>query len=197
MHQKKASRRRVIVSICLLLALGLILLAGPVIEGIKKQNYPLEYTELVEQYAAEYSLDPYLVYAFIRTESGFNPKAQSSAGARGLMQMTDETFEWLKQKIAPDEPLTFEDLFLPNVSIRFGSYFLSLCIARYNGDISTAAAAYHSGWGTVDRLLEEGEHTQNGIHLTTFPYEQMNNYVRKINKNYQKYLALYTAGTAA
>ena len=50
----------------------------------------------MEQWAAEYELDPLLVYAFIRTESGFDPAATSSVEARGLMQMTEETFIWLR-----------------------------------------------------------------------------------------------------
>lgn len=188
---KKKNKRKNVLFFCLVLAIGLVFLAGPAMQAIEKQKYPLEYTELVEQYATEFEVDPYLVYAVIRTESGFNPQAQSGAGAIGLMQMTEDTFDWLRKKLEPDVSLTFEDLYTPKVSIRYGTYFLSLCIQRYGGDISTAAAAYHSGWGTVDKLLQEGVHTQNGVHLTNFPYEQMNNYVRKVNRSYEKYLALY------
>lgn len=189
--KKKTRKARVYFLVCVVLAVGLFLLAGPIIEKIEKYNYPLEYPEYVTQYSAEYGVDPYFVYAVIRTESGFNEMAESSVGARGLMQMTEETFEWIKGKIAPNEDISFEDLYQPKTSIQFGSYFLSLCIERYNGDLSTAAAAYHSGWGTVDKLLQDGNYTQNGIHLTTFPYEQMNNYVWKINKSYEKYVTLY------
>lgn len=191
MARNKQRRKKIILLVCLLLAIVLVLLAGPVIETIEKKNYPLEYSELVEQYSAQYDVDPYLIYTFIRTESGFNPRADSSAGARGLMQMTEETFDWLKAKIAPEEELVFQSLYDPATSIRFGTYFLSLCLQRYEGDVPTAAAAYHSGWGTVDRLLQDEANTQNGVHLEAFPYGQMNNYVRKINKSYEKYLTLY------
>ena len=176
---------------CLVLVLVVVALAGPVAGWIEKQSYPLAFPEEVEQWTKEYEVDPYFVYAVMRTESRFAPDAESGVGARGLMQMTEETFLWLKEKIAPEEDLTFDDLYTPQVSIRFGVYFLSLCVDRYGGDLSTAAAAYHSGWGTVDRLLEEGEHTQNGIHLTYFPYKQMNHYVSKVNKNYEKYVSIY------
>ena len=63
-------------------------------------------------------------------------------GARGLMQITDETFLWIKSKIAPGEEITFDDLFDPAVNIRFGTYLLATCLARYDGDFSTAAAAW-------------------------------------------------------
>ena len=60
------------------------------------------------------------------------------------MQITEITFDWIKTKIAPDEPLTFDDLYDPEVNIRFGSYFISYCLQRYDDDLATAAAAYHS-----------------------------------------------------
>ncbi len=157
-------------------------------EELKYLTYPLEYTELVEKYADEFSIDKYLLYAYIKTESGFDPNAVSSANAIGLTQITNETFAWIKLKHAPYEELVFEDLFNPETSIRFGAYFISRNMERYNNDISTAAAAYHSGWGTVDALLEK----QESDILLEFPYEQMSNYVYKIDKAYNAYLELYT-----
>ena len=80
-----------------------------------------------------------MLYAFIRTESNFNPKADSDAGARGLMQITEVTFDWIKTKIAPTEDLTFENLYDPETNIRFGSYFVSYCLLRYQDDPAFAA----------------------------------------------------------
>ncbi len=51
----------------------------------------------------KYNIDPMILYAFIRTESNFNPNAESNVGARGLMQITEITFDWIKMKIAPNE----------------------------------------------------------------------------------------------
>ena len=150
-------------------------------------SYPLKYQEYVEQYAREFDVDPYLLYAFIKTESSFEPEAVSSAGAIGLTQITEETFSWLKLKLCPKEDIVFEDLYKPDISIRFGAYYISRCLERYNGSIDTAAAAYHSGWGTVDKLLSQ----QGGEVLTEFPYAQMSNYVYKINKAYQSYQEIY------
>ena len=93
------------------------------------------------------------------------------------MQMTEETFIWLRSKIAPDEDLTFDELYDPDVSIRFGCYYIHLCMERYSGDVATAAAAYHSGWGTVDNLLRMEEHSSDGQTLKGFPYNQMHHYV--------------------
>lgn len=188
-RQKKRGARKLIV---LLVLLAVVLVAAvPVIDYIEKRSYPLQYEELVEQYSAEFGVDRWFVFAVIRTESGFDPAAESEVGARGLMQMMEDTFDWLKPKIAPDEDLTFEDLYSPPVSIRFGVYFLSLCLQRYGNDMATAAAAYHSGWGTVDSLLEDGENTENGVTLSSFPRRQMAHYVDKVLNSYNKYVEIY------
>lgn len=175
-----------------LLALALILIfAGDLGCQVREWSYPRKYAEPVEAWAAAYDLDPLLVYAFIRTESGFAPRAESSVGARGLMQITEETFLWLKSKIAPEEALTFEDLYDPAVNIRFGTYYVRCSLDRYGGDIATAAAAYHSGWGTVDSLRARPEFSDDGCTLLVFPYAQMNHYVDKIARSYQRYRELY------
>lgn len=156
-------------------------------EKIEHTLYPLKYSEYVEKYADEFSIDPYLLYAFIRTESSFEPEAVSTAGAIGLTQITEETFSWIKLMLCPKEDIVFEDLYKPEVSIRFGAYYIHRCMDRYSGSIETAAAAYHSGWGTVDKLLER----QGTEVLTEFPYTQMKNYVYKINKAYTSYQEIY------
>ena len=92
---------------------------------------------------------------------------------------------------AADEDLAFADLYDPDTSIRFGCYYLHLCLERYNGDVATAAAAYHSGWGTVDALLQKEEHSADGITLQGFPYNQMHHYVEKITACYAVYQNLY------
>lgn len=154
-------------------------------------RYPQKYKPFVEKWAAEYEVDPNILYAVIKTESSFDPQAESNVGARGLMQLTEETFEWAKLKSAPYEEIVFEDLYDPNTNIRFGSYFMDRCLERYEGDLATAAAAYHSGWGTVDKLLQDPAYSQDGKTLQHYPYPQMNRYVFKIQRNYNRYKNIY------
>ena len=175
-----------------------LLAAAVVVLGVRfasdryyRMAYPVEYQALVERYCQEFSVEPALCYAVIRTESSFNPEATSSIGARGLMQLTEETFDWIKLKIAPSEDLTFDDLYDPETNIRFGTYFVSYCLLRYHDDLATAAAAYHSGWGTVDNLLAQAEYSSDGETLDHYPYPQMRLYVRKITNSYQRYQDIY------
>lgn len=139
-------------------------------EKIEQWEYPRKYSDLVEYYAGKYDLDERMLYSIIRTESNFDPQAQSNVDARGLMQITEITFDWIKSKIAPSEELTFDDLYDPETNIRFGTYYFSYCLQRYGNDLATAAAAYHSGWGTVDSLLSDSQYSQDGVTLDSFPY---------------------------
>ena len=77
--------------------------------------YPRKYAGLIEQYSAEYGVDANLMFAVVRTESSFRPDAVSDAGAAGLTQITEETFDWIKWKL--HENSAFADLFTPETSL--------------------------------------------------------------------------------
>lgn len=190
----KKSKPRAALAVLLVLALAGVLVFSFWHQQIEEWEYPQKYGEYVTYYTDKYGIDPLILYAFIRTESNFKPEAESNVGARGLMQITEQTFDWIKSNIAPTEPLTFDDLYDPETNIRFGCYFVSYCLLRYQNDLSTAAAAYHSGWGTVDKLLAESEYSEDGKTLHTYPYPQMRQYVKKITQNYAAYQRLYSEG---
>ena len=90
--QQRRCKRRLRLLILCLLALVLLVAAPHLWHRAEQLLYPRKYEQLVDQWAQTYNLDPLLVDAFIRTESGFDPAATSSVDARGLMQMTEETF---------------------------------------------------------------------------------------------------------
>ncbi len=185
--------RRILLCLVVVLAAAFLLVRLGALDALGRASYPQKYTESVARWAGEYGVDELLVYSVIRTESGFDPVAESNVGARGLMQITEETFDWIKSKIAADEAVTFDSLYEPDTNIRFGAYLLSVCLSRYEGDVSTAVAAYHSGMGLVDSLVENSEYSADGATLHTFPYAQMRNYVYKISRSYAAYQRLYGA----
>lgn len=181
-------RRLLILLLALILA---VILAFSSADNLKKAAFPTKYSEYVEYYAGKYSIDPLLLYAIIRTESGFSSDAVSEVDARGLMQITEVTYQWIKGRIAPTEEMSFDSLYDPEVNIRFGSNYWACCLERYGNDIATAAAAYFSGWGTVDELLKKDEYSKDGKTLEVFPYEGMSQYVQKIKRNYSMYQKIY------
>ena len=140
-------------AVMLFLAL-LAVLGGVLFEGVKRL-YPQRFVAYVEESAQEFGLDPLLVYAFICTESGFKPTVESWAGARGLMQITRPTYSWINSKLAPGSEENFDLMYDAQTNIRYGCYYIATCMERYRQDVATTAAAYHSGWTTVDTLLED------------------------------------------
>ena len=87
--------------------------------------------------------------------------------------------------------MCIRDSYDPETNIRFGSYFVSYCLDRYSGHLATAAAAYHSGVGTVDGLLGQEAYSTDGVTLDHYPYPQMRLYVKKITESYQHYSEIY------
>ncbi len=158
---------------------------------IDRALYPREYSELVEKYAKQYDVPENLVYAVIRTESSFNPKAVSRAGAVGLMQMMPSTFRWLTDDILA-EGLEDDALYDPEVNIRYGTYYLRRMYDRY-GDWETALASYNAGSGNVDSWLLDPVLTDWRGDLITerIPFEETKNYVKKVVKAYDAYNRLY------
>ncbi|MDR3909184.1 MAG: lytic transglycosylase domain-containing protein, partial [Ruminococcus sp.] len=87
---------------------------------LDEMNYPRTYSTYVEKAAKDYDLDPALIYAVIHTESGFDPKAESGVGAKGVMQMMPSSFEWLQEQRGCAGQYTEDDLFDPEICIDYG-----------------------------------------------------------------------------
>ena len=150
--------------------------------------YPEKYAGIIEQYSGEYGIDKNLMFALVCTESGFDKDAVSDAGAIGLTQITEETYDWIKWKLG--EEGRFEDLFNPETSVRYGAYLMSFLLDDF-GDYRTAAAAYHAGRAKVHSWLADGEYSSDGKTLDVIPSKDTAHYVAKITKAYEKYNTLY------
>jgi soluble lytic murein transglycosylase len=187
----KISKKQLIVCVFLCIAILSIVIAILYPWWYNKrqmQQYQLKHTEFVEKYAAEYGVDKALLYAVIRTESSFNANAVSSAGARGLTQITPDTFSWLQTKTG--EKLELEMLFDPETSIKYGAFFLSMLLKEF-GETETALAAYHAGRTKVNSWLKDREISPDGKTIPVIPIQQTSHYVNKVMSAYQKYKEIY------
>ena len=162
------------------------------VDDIRKIQYPKKYSEYVEKYSENYGVDEHLVYAVIRTESHFKPDDVSGAGAMGLMQITSECFDFLQNNI-PDDTTEYDDsaLYDPEVNIKFGTYFLSYLLDRYDNIEKTALAAYNAGFGTVDTWLSDPTCSKDGENLDVILYPETENYVKKVADAKNVYIDLY------
>ncbi len=177
----------------LLLALLILLIVSVIIvvnsvSLILQTVYPREYSSLIESYADEYGVDKALLYALVECESGFDENAVSSVGAKGLTQITPETFKWLQSKTG--ESYTEDALFEPGVSVKYGAFFLSMLLEEF-GDTKTALAAYHAGRGQVNEWLENPEYSKDSRKLDVIPFEDTSAYAEKVMRVRDLYCKIY------
>lgn len=192
-NKTKPRTKSLITFVIVLLVTALVLVAAVV--GTDKYlhfSYPKNYTEYVTRYSAEYKLDEYMVYAFIKTESSFNPEADSYLGARGLMQIMPDTFEWIRYKLCEEDnpEISFDSMFEPSVNIRYGCFLLNFLSNEFDGDLEKIAAAYHAGAGNVSSWLVDERYSRDG-ELITIPIPETAHYVDKIIGAYNMYHKLY------
>jgi len=116
------------------------------------------YTELITAAADTHGVDPILVQALIQVESNYQPRARSSKGAMGLMQLMPSVAKQYKVKNAYD----------PASNIDAGVRKLKSLIDGMQGDLKLALAAYNAGEAAVSRF--------GGVP----PYRETQNYVTKI-----------------
>lgn len=158
----------------------------------KLLSHPLEYSEFVERYSDEYGVDKYLVYAIIKTESSFDENAVSNVGARGLMQIMEDTFDWVKFRLG-DEAQVYDDMFTAEENIRYGAYLIDYLYEKF-GNFECAVAAYHAGAGSVDSWLKNPEYSADGKTLDVIPINDTSHYLKKIISAYKIYNELYNGG---
>ena len=72
-------------------------------------DYPLAYEKEINAAAKKYKVDKALIYGIIKTESNFDPDAESGAGALGLMQLMPSSFEWLQTYYKDENNYEFDD----------------------------------------------------------------------------------------
>ncbi len=126
------------------------------------------FDDLIVAAGEKYGVNPALIKGVIQSESSFNPNAVSSAGAKGLMQLMDDTARGLG----------VADSFDPAQNIDGGTRFLSYLLRKYDGNVATALAAYNAGPGRVDRLgIENDRDVEARLHQ--LPSETQG-YIRKV-----------------
>ena len=150
-------------------------------EAAERAQHPLVYAGLVAEYALAQNLDPALVSAVILCESSFNPEAESRLGARGLMQLMEDTAGWVAHKLdEDDETYSFDLLYDPETNIRFGTWYLGYLSRRFDGDATKIVCAYHAGQGNVDAWLKNPEYSSDGVTLDVIPTQDTAAYASRV-----------------
>lgn len=138
-----------------------------------------------------YRLDPALVYAVIHSESSFDPRARSRAGAVGLMQVLPETAALLA-KVGKTRKPTVGELFEPDTNLRYGQAYLAYLMAkpRFGDNLIYTIAAYNAGPVRVEAWLDAfGANTDPLAFIETIPVSETRSYVKRVLTAYWIYEA--------
>jgi len=152
--------------------------------------WPTPFVDLFREVADNgIRVEPGLVYAVMREESGYRPEVVSISGARGLLQIMPETGERLalRESLAEFSP---DDLFIPSVNIRLGSAYLEQLMTRFDGRRSAAIASYNAGPEAVSNWLAAGPF-EDDEWVEAIPYDQTREYVKRVLRSLHVYRALY------
>lgn len=150
---------------------------------------PVTQKQLLYELAGKEKVDPLLLAAIIKSESGFNPFADSPKGARGLMQLMPSTAE----QIARELKLNYQDsddLYTQDVNLRIGARYFSNLLKSFDGSLVLAVAAYNAGPAKVKawQVLTWGR-DQDEI-LAALPLPETRAYVRNVLWHYRFYKGL-------
>ena len=152
--------------------------------------YPTYYSDLVQSSAREYGIDPLLLFSVVRQESLFQTYAESSAAARGLMQIVPATGREIAQKLGWPINYSDQDLNRANVSLTFGASYLVRMKELTKGDWYVALSANNAGAG---RALKWQEYSNGDpdLYYAAISLDEPRAYIRGITDNYVTYRALY------
>jgi len=126
-----------------------LLLNGVIDKAIQELTLPLRHEDIIREQAREKHVDAALIAAVIYSESKFSDST-SSAGARGLMQITPEAANEI-ERLSGGTTFRLRDLSDPEINIRYGTFLLHELLDRYDGDAVAALAAYNAGPANADR----------------------------------------------
>lgn len=175
--------RKIIIAFVCVVIVGILGFVGYNIA--LKYMYPIKYQSQVETYAREFNVEKSLVFAVIKCESDFNKNAESSAGAKGLMQLTEETFYDVSKILKDGQQDKYTELWNDaDTNIKYGTRYLKYLFDMFNGDKTAVLAAYNAGLGNVKQWMGEDQKLQR----SEIAFPETKEYVEKVletQKHYQ------------
>jgi soluble lytic murein transglycosylase len=162
-----------------------VLVSGVLDEAVREITLPLRHDDIIRQQAADKHVDAALIAAVIYEESRFRDQT-SNAGARGLMQITPETADFIARRSGG---VRFEqsDLATPQINIAYGAWYLRYLIDRYKGNDTLAIAAYNAGMGNVDRWVARAGGPSNFDSAKHIPFPETRAYVKNVIERRRQY----------
>jgi len=152
--------------------------------------WPTAFDRAVEEAARASGVEPALVFAIMREESGYQPDALSVVGARGLTQIMPDTGRRLAADLGAAS-FDVAELFVPERNVELGAFYLSRLLQRFDGRFSAAIASYNAGPEAVARWLAASGSAEDDEWVEGIPYDQTRAYVKRVLRSLHVYRTLY------
>ena len=150
--------------------------------------YPIFYYDEIKEFAAQTGNNLPLMLGLTREESYFDPLAQSSVGASGLMQLMPSTASEISAKFSLNSDL---DLFNPSTNLKLGNYYYEFLRNNLEGYDISSIAAYNGGIGSLKKWKTTLHYNDTDEFVEQIPYPETKNYVKKVFRSYWNYIRIY------
>ena len=154
-----------------------VIVIGIILWLIIISSGPIKCIPRVCKFAQKYNMDSALIMAVIEIESKFDPKAVSSAGAIGLMQIMPKTARSVSRELKIKK-YNKDSLYNPEINIRIGTYYLKKLLREFSNDIDLGLAAYNAGMGNVRKWQKQKKE---------IPFEETRTFIKKVKSARIKY----------
>ncbi|TXD43306.1 hypothetical protein FRC96_01715 [Lujinxingia vulgaris] len=152
--------------------------------------YPTPFKDTLTRYAEQRDLNPAIIYAIMREESGFNPRIESWANARGLLQLIEPTARRIAQRDGLED-FSFDLLFDPTLNIRLGSAYMHELASQTASHPALIIAGYNGGFGNVSSWLDDFGHEDLDLFVENIPFGQTRDYTKRVLMSFWIYSYLY------
>ena len=189
---KLNARSFAIIAALLALSIGFGFAFDGIATAIEKKQYPLteRYADEIRDVAEQYGIPEVVLWAIVRTESGFASNLEGKDGGIGLMQLTPDEFAMIQTDILQKEPEDAGLLYDPAKNLASGAAYLSFLYQRY-GIWETVFAAFDAGADKVDAWLADPECVGEFGTLENIPDPKTARFVRDVTKARELYVKLY------
>ena len=158
-------------------------------------RFPVVRAKEIWDHSQRFNVDPYLVLGIMRQESRYKADAMSPVGAVGLVQVMPRTGARVAAMLGETHysPGALAD---PEVNLRYGVYYLSRLLDRFDGVFPLAVASYNGGPHNVSRWYAhwappDGAGIELDALVEQIEYDETRDYVKKVSGNYARYVELY------
>lgn len=158
---------------------GIRTASAPSLHNTLVLRFPLAYEDTFQKVAHTTDVARSFLQAIARQESAYDPRARSSANARGLMQLMHPTANGVARRIGVTPPSVAE-LYDPSVNVELAGHHLAALLDRYDRQRPLAAAAYNAGESRVERWTKNRSGMAMDVWIEIIPFRETRNYVKNV-----------------